>query len=64
MTCGTPASSGPKISQTESTNEIAVFWHITSPGWNGKSRHIQAKRFTVARCVPITPLGRPVDPEV
>src|ERR1700731_3993585 len=32
---GTPASNGPKISQTESTNPKFVFWQQTSSGWYG-----------------------------
>src|SRR2546426_161919 len=64
ITSGTPCSNGPKISQVESAKVSEVFWQQTSPAAKGYSRHIQAKRFTNARCESTTPLGRPVEPEV
>ena len=63
-TVGTPASSGPKISQIESTKLDEVFWHATSPGAKGHARHIQRQRLIVAAWPPTTPCARPVEPEV
>src|SRR5438270_13279383 len=64
ITSGTPCSNGPKISQVESAKVSEVFWPQTSPAAKGYWPHIQAKRFTNARCESTTPLGRPVEPEV
>src|SRR5215212_2197401 len=64
ITNGTPLSSGPKISQMESTKLSDVFWQQTSPGAKGYWRYIHSSRFMVAPCKPTTPFGLPVEPEV
>src|SRR4030095_3988503 len=64
ITLGTPASSGPKISHTESTNPTFVFWQHTSPASNPYRSHIQPNRLIAPPCVPSTPFGFPLDPDV
>src|ERR1700737_1059015 len=59
-----PLSSGPKISQTESTKPSAVFLQHVSPAENGYVFHIHSKRLIAARWDPATPLGTPVEPDV
>src|SRR5256886_3147822 len=48
---------------TEMSNEMLVTASHT-PGSVPSTRSIPAKKFTTLRCVTITPLGLPVEPEV
>ena len=51
-------------SHTETSNVTGVFCRITSSAPSGYRRCIQRSRLTTDRRSIITPLGRPVDPDV
>ena len=58
-----PRVSVQKSSSTEISNEMLVTASHT-PGSVPSTRSIPVKKFTTLRCVTITPLGLPVEPEV
>lgn len=63
--CYLLASNGPQISDTESTNVMAVLKaQIRSVDENGNVSHCHCKRFTIAECERRTPFGTPVLPDV
>src|ERR1044071_6950514 len=64
MTDLMPLRRGPNISQTESTKLKEVFWQQTSSASNGYASHIQLNRLMGDLCEAITPLGKPVEPDV
>ncbi|GBH15030.1 hypothetical protein KPSA3_00948 [Pseudomonas syringae pv. actinidiae] len=59
-----PYMSGQNTSHTETSNVSGVFCTTTSLACKGKTFCIHARRFSNASWVFITPLGRPVEPEV
>ena len=64
ITIRAPASSGGKSSRAEASKLTGVFCSTTSPGPSGHASPIHPMTFASARCSTITPLGRPVEPEV
>ena len=59
-----PCCSGQKNSHTETSKPNGVFCSTTSSAPMPKCACIHTRRFTTPRCWFITPLGRPVEPEV
>ncbi len=59
-----PVVSGAKHSNTERSKFNEVENKVLARLEGGKEPAAQARKFTVFRCSTITPLGRPVEPEV
>ena len=59
-----PATSGKIISVVAMSNERVVMASHTSPGPSPKSRPIASRTLRCDALRMMTPLGRPVDPEV
>nr|WP_236077807.1 hypothetical protein [Rhodococcus sp. P1Y] len=59
-----PMVRGQKISGTETSNPMLVFWRTRSPSVRGKTVWRQVMRLMIAWWEIMTPLGRPVVPEV
>ena len=59
-----PVTRGRNRSGTERSNAGVVSPTMTSPGASPGRRAISSSRLTTPACSTITPLGRPVDPEV
>ncbi len=59
-----PTVRGQVISKTEASKLNELFWRTPSPARRPCLSCIHASRFTDPRCGFITPLGRPVLPEV
>ena len=64
ITSSAPTKSGQNSSQTETSKETGVFWSTRSEELRPYCSCIHSSRLTIPRWVFITPLGRPVEPEV
>jgi hypothetical protein len=64
MTCGTPVNRPDNNSFIEGTKIGDVFCASTSSAASGMCIHSDRKQFKTCRCSIITPLGRPVEPDV
>ena len=64
ITSLTPRASVQKSSSTEMSKDSEVTASQASPGPWGMRASMPTKKFTALRCSTITPLGRPVEPEV
>ncbi|WYY03358.1 hypothetical protein RVF83_00795 [Gordonia rubripertincta] len=55
---------GRNSSPTDTSKVIGVFWMNTSSAVSEYQSRIQRSRLATARCETVTPLGRPVEPDV
>ena len=64
VTSVTPRASDQKISSTEMSKDRLVTASQASPSARGMTASMPAKKLATLRCSTMTPLGRPVEPEV